>query len=609
MSPIHEELRSQIEEYLLNIPEIDDEDLRKQIARNARFTKRLFNKIEWNKQPSAHFVSYLLDFLIEWGDIDEADKRNSSLEYLKATQGMVGGQARIKLFQLLQSLEAEILGSSIKALGQPEFKFINREQEISELTDEISLSPRHAIHAPAGFGKSWLLTRLRHVYLNKGWVVCNCSVGGDTTLTGLAQTLINSINPGKKLEFPNDDIEDIAEEFSGALKQMWESRQPGRGIVLLIDTDTVPREIKIFDLLLKEWLPAVIKNFQGLVFFGSEMSRFRIILAGRFFDNEIVNTLQSLDGSYSIYPLSAFSDIVLARSVNNYLSDINSVWRTELWSTLFYHSGGHPGIFNRILQFYQEQNKPLPRRFFEKNEDTIQQMVNEEIKIILEDIPDRVKELLIALSPFRYLSYDVLEEIITSRYKIPSQFTDFNDIVDKLTQTYLVSWDDQIGHLLRDTISRRIMAIYLRSVADVDPNYIDRCYIAKEIYRHRLIDLSDVVPATRWAVEYLFQALQIATKQIGTIQGRRELRRAFWGETDDSAQPPSPNTFLYNCLTDLIENRDMRIQIEALQRIMHADWEFKFNVNYYLRDDIYNQIWFGVLLSKTQSFLKKNGGS
>lgn len=607
MITISEELRFQIEEYLIGIPDIDNEDLRKQIARDARFSKRIINKIKWKIQPSANFVSYFIDFLLEWGDIDDDDDRISIIEYLKATYRMVGGDAQQALSVLLRSLDIEI--SDRKKKADSEFKFINREQDIADLTDEISVSPRHAVHAPAGFGKTWLLGRLKHVFNNKGWLAASFTMDQDTTIEDLAAGLLKSIDNEAEISFNNKNTEDMADEFSGILKRFWEEHQPGKGIVLLIDTNTIPTNVKVFNYLINTWLPGVITNFQGLTFFATELSRFRIILAGRFFDNSIVMQLQALDGSYSIYQLTPFSDSVIAKSVSTYLPDIQSDWRVELWSNLFFYSGGHPGILNTLLKYYSDQNKPLPRKFFDKNTQLIEKVVLEELNAILNDIPADAKNLLISLSPFRYLSYEVIEEIVSDYNEMLYGQNDVNLIVDNLTQRYLLTWDEQTGHLLKDAISRRIMTLYLRLTnKQNDLDYSRRCSIAKSIYLNRLSDLSgNNVPSTRWAIEVLFQSLHESSHLIGKVSNRQDLRKRFWGESDDGNVPPSLNSILHECLEKLVDGREKRMQIAALQRVASADWEFIFTLNYFLRDEVFNQNWLGVLLAKTQSYLNNSG--
>ena len=250
---------------------------------------------------------------------------------------------------------------------------------------------------------------------------------------------------------------------------------------------------------------------------------------------------------------------------------------------------------------YRRELKPEPVYFFRANAREIQDIVLSEVKTVLSDFPRNEQELLLALSPFRYLSYEILEEILRHEPKIVNWAYSFIDLADYLTGTHLVSWDEN-GYLLKDDITRRIMSLYLRYYDEDAQLFSSRCAQAREFYQHRLNEKLDSTPPVRWAIEYLYQSLQMMISETHTIQGRSQLRQIFWGNSDESA--PEPNTALYNCLSMLVNGRIPKFQIDALQRALQNDWEFRFTLNYFLREENFDTKWFGNLLAKVRAFLR-----
>lgn len=601
MSSISLALEHEIQEFLLNTYDIENENLRKQLAREAELPDNLINGIEWRKQPTHAFISHLIERTLKWGYFGKEDSRYALIEYLKSTEQLGGGEHQQRLQVLLESLSDEIKGSGTKDLEPAEVKevqFVNREREIRDLTDESSLSPGYAIHAPAGFGKTWLLRRIQQKFSKEAWLTCFAVVDKKCSILSLANDLLNSADCPPI--YDSVDALKLADLFAGRLKMRWQQqdRRFPNGIVLLIDCGVLPTEISIFSDLIKTWLPTVAKNIYGLQFFSSEKSRLRTIISGRFFEGEIQEELQYGPFQFRFTTLSPFSDNVLELSVAAYLPDLSYEWRMQLWSNLFYVTGGHPGCSSRILKLYSEELKPEPVHFFRVNARQIQDIVLSEVKTVLQDFPRGEQELLVALSPFRYLSYEILEEILQHESQIVNWAHGFTELADYLTGTHLVSWDDS-GYLLKDDITRRIMSLYLRYYNEDAQLFSIRCVQAREFYQHRL--MFDSTSPARWAIEYLYQSLQMMISETQTIEGRSRLRRFFWGSSNESS--PEPDTALYDCLMMLVSERVPRLQIDALQRALQNDWEFRFTLNYFLREENFDTKWFGILLAKVRAFL------
>ena len=179
----------------------------------------------------------------------------------------------------------EIEGSGTKDLEPSKIKeveFVNREREIRDLTDEISLSPGYAIHAPAGFGKTWLLRRIQHEFSREHWLTCLAVVDKKCSILSLANDLLDSADCPRISDSAPDPLI-LADLFARRLKIRWQQqdRKFQNGIVLLIDCGVLPTEIPIFSDIIKTWLPIVVRNIYGLQFFSSEKSRLRTIISGK----------------------------------------------------------------------------------------------------------------------------------------------------------------------------------------------------------------------------------------------------------------------------------------------------------------------------------------
>jgi hypothetical protein len=190
-----------------------------------------------------------------------------------------------------------------------------------------------------------------------------------------------------------------------------------------------------------------------------------------------------------------------------------------------------------------------------------------------------------------------LEDILSFPKKIMEWDKDVLLLQDQLTRTHLV-YVDKFG-ILRDSISRRIMKLYLRYSQNGDETYSQKCAQAKAIYTGRLKDINEQQFTHLWAIEYLYLSLLSSETLIKTNKGRKELRQSFWGP-DDSILPS--DTVLFSCLDLLARGRDIRRLIRPLQSALNEDWDFQFTLNYYFRSETYDNKWFSILISKLQTY-------
>jgi len=597
------QLIEQIKKLLLDVYELEDVERRKQFARNAEFPSRLFQQIHWQDQINP-FIDDFVFKCSEWGPYTSTDFRHPLEEYLKTLQEFGGGEFRTALAKILIEIRSE-LGTSEKSKEPPEIQFVNRENEILYLGDPKSMVTRFAIHAPAGFGKTWLLKKLQEKFsspsqwLPSPWLVSYAKWTPNKTLYEFSNELLSSFN--STLSINNDIVpsSEIPLQLAQIYKQEWNERYTkSSGIVIMIDCENLITDAdqKTFFELISVWLESFAQEIQGLKVFSSESNLFRIFIAGRFFRDEIRSFLSSYQ--FRIHTLGTLEE-ALEQSVRGYLADIKSEWQVELWTNLYHLTGGHPGCFSKILKWYWIQNKPNPSFFFEKRSSEIRKIVTDEVNSILDDFPIETKQLLLALCPFRAMSYEILDDILASPDKILKWDKDVLLLQDHLTYTSLVQVD-KYG-ILRDGISRRIMTLKQRYSQDNGISYPSKCLQARNIYQHRLQDPSEQQLAHFWAIEYLYLTLHASEETVKTKKERDSLRTSFWGPSEN-IELLHPNTILHECLNMLTNHRDGRRVIRLLQRALNDDWDFQFTLNYYLREDRYDYKWFSLLQSKIQNY-------
>jgi hypothetical protein len=209
-----------------------------------------------------------------------------------------------------------------------------------------------------------------------------------------------------------------------------------------------------------------------------------------------------------------------------------------------------------------------------------------EVENIRNDIRLELRKTLDDLSVFRYLDYGLLQRLISGDTPLIQGYASEYELADKLTGTYLLDWK---GRLLRDDTTRRLLAIRLRQEVGTEA-FSARCRQAQTLCADHLREPTIQMPEM-WAIEFMFQALQQYAGAIQTHQTRAEIRQGFFGEAVQEA------------LQLLVDSRDARVEQSALKRALETDWEFRFTVNYFLRQDQYDDKPYRELQRRIDDFL------
>ena len=238
-----------------------------------------------------------------------------------------------------------------------------------------------------------------------------------------------------------------------------------------------------------------------------------------------------------------------------------------------------------VLELYQERGYPPDEFFRYSSEEIWENIVWPEADAVHNDIRRGLRRIFGDLSIFRCLDYNVLQRLLEEA-RFPEYESEF-DLADELTFTYLMDWK---GRLLRDDITRRLLAI--RLLREIGPqSFTGHCQRAQAICVERLHDSSAQMPEM-WTIEFLFQSLQQHAEDIQGRQKRMEIRQAFLGVAVPQA------------LQLLVDGRKAREEQHALKRALDADWEFQFTVNYFLHEDEYNDEPYKELSQRIDDFFR-----
>lgn len=455
--------------------------------------------------------------------------------------------------------------------------FTNRLHEISQITYAFtyaSVPQFYFIDAPAGYGKTELLHELKSRFENEKppWWCAYTAIREEATMFAIAESLAHELNVDITATDPTFPS---GKRLGSAVHRQWDKTK--RGLILLLDLDKKP-VLSILDELMHNFIPS-IKN--TLVAFGGPTRPFRVVIAGRY----IAAQLSEKEPPPATLPLDPFNYAVVRDSVSKYLPDDHNT--DDVAAHLLYLAGGHPGCMVSILQKYKRGWTPsdlatCAERIW-KDDDFLGSGIHREAQEIYDEIPcqnERLRDLIVRLSVFRYLDNFILGEFILP--DVPAMSTP-TTLSDSLKDTYLFR---RQGRWIRDDIARRLLALRLRNTNT--QKFIRLCEQAKNIYIRRFSSPKQYEPEIS-AMEYLFQCLQRHAGNIQTAEQRAAIRSSFWDENVPHVLKIYLNS---GDSADTIQEKN------ALIDKIRGDWEFQFTVNYYLREEHYTD-------EKCQQLLEK----
>jgi hypothetical protein len=490
---------------------------------------------------------------------------NQFEEHLKAdiTQHLndLSGESTIKTRQPPEVFDLGIKRAQIQDEILP---FVNREN-ISEYVTLEQAPPFFLIDAPAGFGKTTLLKRLQEIYENLGWLNSYICINEQRTLEEISRQISESLG----LELSGDFF---GKSLARALVKKYQTEianRTKRGFIIFLDIEkSWSQVLPMIDPLLVNFIPEVAEELRVLDFLTDRHNPFRMVLSGRYLTGKLSPSIPITLNHIKLTPLS-YKHVFEA--VQKHLEGRGVVQIDQLAAHLMYYTAGHPGCISRILRTYKEHGCPPPETFFNEHEEEIWKIVYAEVDDIRLGIAKNLRRVFDDISIFRYLDIGILKELLEKSPFL--EFQDAYDLHDQLQQTYRLepSWAN--GPFLRDSMTRKLIALRLldETGATAFKHY---CQSAQDICAERLSSPTTQQP-DKWLIEYLYQFLQKSTGEIKDRQYRARLRDEFFGFT------------IQRSFDIFKQNREPREFRATIQNTFQEDLEFRFAVNYYLRDSLY----------------------
>lgn len=463
----------------------------------------------------------------------------------------------------------EIESSPIKEPEPTPFiNFVNRKVEWERVVLYANRQ-YYLFDGPAGYGKTALLKKLEEEFKQWKWFCAYTSLETHATLPEISAHL------AQELQVPCNVYSDAYQSGMELGKAVVARRDTEAGLALLFDVNHVPSEILQATLteLLRDFVTGIWDALaEDSEFFRSTLVNYRIVLAGRYLAPEI-DRLNLLD-KFDVIQLMPFNYRVVQDVCVTYLKDKLSdpQRRDEFAAHLLFYTGGHPRCMVSTLQLFKK-SRLSPAEFFTRRRDAIEQIAYEEANWVRSSIGKMGRSAFDTLCVYRRFDDEVVKQLIGQGVIWQGLGKDAYDVINNLLQSYLVDRrvDSAYKHL-SDDITRRLLTIRLR-YDGLPGEFADKCRQARQFCLNHFSVPGELHHI--WALEALFSYLQANVERIHQLSDRRALRQEFF----DRELP-----IVFGLLT---KEGEPRAECASFKRLMAEDWEFRFTVNYYLRDTVY----------------------
>ncbi len=439
--------------------------------------------------------------------------------------------------------------------------FVNREHERRMARGQYDYAPRCIVFdAPARYGKTNLLCAVESEHERDGW---HCIHVETSRQTASASDLARQIAVEVGIKHCADaSLETIRSTVIGALQvQMTDDC---KGIAFFIDNiEHVPRnEIHLF-----------LDAFLAPLFDDERLRSMRVRMAGCYVGGIWECESRRANIPLKVYPLSPFRFEYICDTIQLYRPEQPA---SDLFAAHLMHiTGGHPGCMRAIIN-----ESPLDAEIeyqfsLDRQYDYYDRIVRRSACDVYSTIPEDLRIIFDTLCVFRRYDLDMLKRIAAAR----SITNPLHNLLRALTATYFITLNPDTG-FYGDTIIRRLLM--LRLYWEDRERFVQLCMLARQIYQEtRHLSASHAVLVT---IECLYQELQLAYYTSDhSADARLGLRDRFFAE----------HGILNTYMQPLLQRNDAwMIQSMLIQRLREAeeaelDWEFRFIVNFLLRDDMY----------------------
>lgn len=583
-------LRRDIVTFLSSLPSIHEPEVRQTIAYRAGLDSSLLNQISFDG-PSAEFSELLVSKLIQYGTLEDGRKAlEAFLESAKESVGKDRKEHCDKLIQKLQTTEGE--QSSEKKFEEQIstvfFDFVNRQVEWEKV-----ILPSHEEYylfdGPAGYGKTALLKKIEEQFTH--WYCLYVSLSDQNTFTKVAKYISTTLH--HKPDIYPDNPRRTGVEIGISLALEYQAKQ-FKGVAFLFDVDREPcTPLKeTTKILIKELIPGIYDGlkhgdpyFKYASFHNTgnsqvEYSRYKVVFAGRY----LATYIKELNYTYSVTRLRPFDYPVTLAICKRECSLENEQQLEDFAAHTLFYSGGHPQCIVKILQLFNKMKYPLSD-FLDYYQDDLKNIAFQEGNDIWTNIKTDLREIFDILCIYRRLDHILLEPLIKEFGWQKDSYTMKNELID----SYLLNIAEDNGLHLKDDITRRILA--LRQFHESPLLFQKACEQAKRFYLQRLKKSEG--DRVFWAIEVLFEYLQAHIDEIHNKEKRQLLQRRFLNEE------------VPEVLLKLVQAQDPRYLYEHLLGVLSRDWEFRFTLNYYLRNDSYDDTPYNRFKTSIQEFFSQ----
>jgi len=435
------------------------------------------------------------------------------------------------LLAMLKSSNASAPLAGQEARAEPaqreDSDFVNRKIELAALDGEkleTAYSQCVLIGAPAGYGKSRLLTRLLETMQKTEFTHWNWRYVDMSRRDGSKNAIAYFWEQVCQQPFTSEYDEEKAEETvcNYILENLSVSPEDGSscGVLLLIDAvDTLPTEDE-------KWLFGIFNEIVTGSYISYEKGipsfPVRLILAGRkveafwrrYQDWEKASGCKYHLRSANPLSLSPFTQAHVEELIERKLPkkqkdvQIDQTQLSDIAEKLLYFSGGHPGVINGILD-------ELIRRRFRQLDDYLEkhfeQLINLHIHGVVNQIFEkydspREKDIKTVLV-FRMVSLDILEAL-RARSLIAWQ-EDNAHLLGFLRDNQFLHFDNKLSFYHDDILRRIIYLDFAFSNKPPQQAHVQAAHACAVAYYERLIDETGPQDSHCF-IEWLFHALQLS---------------------------------------------------------------------------------------------------
>ena len=489
-------------------------------------------------------------------------------------------EVRNKLDEIWKQLEGWELIKKQNTTDTIEIEFVNRKKERERIVPSLLNSSFYLINAPSGYGKTRLLRQVQKSLTENGDTCFYISIL-DAKIQ-LARELIKEILRQLKVNIDDENIDLDNSKSVGQRISDCIVHEP-QNVIFLIDNG------EFFDASIEEFFNKYYAEIYEVL--SQNKKQLYIMFAGRYIHEWGVN--KNIEGPI-LNPINLtpfdFRHVYKTLQFYDKIKGFNEVKYAQLdfAAIMMHYTGGHPGcIVNFLKQEYTHPLKIKDDIDYQEYYKTTERIIN----AILEEIKIHHGKLLyesfLKISVFRKYNLELLEKIIVSG-KFEITYRNAKTLESDLRNTYLLDRKD--GEFFQDDIVRRLFCIKRREELK-DAKFAEWSLQANQIYKEYLEKTSSHIDVI--ALEALYQELHYQYYNSDqTLNARKDLYDRFFDK------------ILKDYLNLLLEkeNQNIRNLLSGLQQ--EEDWEFRFILNFFLRDEHFTDAPYQRLLSKVNEFIK-----